>query len=57
MQHLEQAIGLKVTDFTQFVPTLREAVNSTSAKYFKETPSKLQMIDSLVILSLATFLS
>ena len=56
MQQIEKLVGLKVSDFTEFVPNLRQAYKLGSDKYIRETPVKLRMLDCLVALSFALFL-
>ena len=35
--------------------TITQAVSMAKTRYFKETPVKLQLLDNLILLSLATF--
>lgn len=55
MQQIEKMIGVKSEDFTSFIPTLKQAYSITSAKYDRDTPHKLKMVDSLIVLSGFTF--
>ena len=55
MQQVEKVIGLKISDFQELVPTITSGYKYVKTRYFKETPLKLQLLDNLILLSLATF--
>lgn len=46
---------MKADDFLNFIPTLKSAIIITKEKYDNNTPTKLKMIDSFVILAGMTF--
>jgi len=56
MQQLEKIIGVKTEDFTSFIPNLKQAYAISSTKYDSNTPPKLKMVDSLIVLTGLTFL-
>jgi hypothetical protein len=55
MQAIESLVGLKLSDFTSLTSTATQAFTVAKTRYFKETPLKLQLLDNLILLALATF--
>ncbi len=55
MQAIEKIVGIKVEDFTELVPNIKQGYQHASKKYHSETSNKLKMVDSLVLLSLSVF--
>jgi len=55
MQNVEKVFGLSLDDFSSIVPAAKSAIKTSKTRYFKETPLKLQMLDNLILLSIATF--
>lgn len=56
MQAIEKVIGIKFSDVSELVPTLKQAVTIAKTRYFDETPVKLQLLDNLILLSIVTFI-
>ena len=52
---MEKLIGLKTSDFTEIIPSMRAAFDRSRVEYLDTTHPKLRMLDNLIILSLATF--
>ena len=56
MKNLEKITGLNLSDIQTVVPALKEAFNRMQKEYREETHPKLKMLDSLIVLSIATFI-
>ena len=52
---MEKLIGLKTSDFSEMIPTMRAAFERSRMDYLEVTHPKLRMLDNLIILSLVTF--
>ena len=52
---MEKLIGLKTSDFTEMIPSMKAAFDRSRVEYLDTTHPKLRMLDNLIILCLATF--
>lgn len=52
---MEKLIGLKTSDFSEMIPTMKVAFERSRMDYLEVTHPKLRMLDNLIILSLVTF--
>ena len=52
---MEKLIGLKTSDFSEMIPTMKAAFERSRMDYLEVTHPKLRMLDNLIILSLVTF--
>lgn len=55
MKTVEKILGVSVNDISMVVPTLTQGYQRMSKDYFERTHPKLKMLDSLIILSLASW--
>ena len=55
MKQLEKISGININDFYIIGPALTEASTRIVKDYKEGTHPKLKMLDSLIVLSLATF--
>lgn len=56
MKQLEKIVGVNVNDLQVVIPALKDASFRLYKEYKETTHPKLKMLDSLIVLSLATFL-
>ena len=55
MKQLEKLVGVNTNDLRSLIPAVKEASTRLYDEYRQTTHPKLKMLDTLIVLSLATF--